>query len=155
MSLPNKLWLGYSNEQNSRVLTLDISALLAKFPEAEAQLLVMKSESRITYIAETETDGANLLWPITAYDLAGQKNGFAQVVLTTTNGDDEDVILASEKIPVSVEEGIDSISVTELPSPQASYLTQILAAAARAEAAAASLSITVSGTTLVIGGESG
>lgn len=137
-ALPTVIWIGYSNEQNARTVELDISEMLEKFPSATPQLLVHKSENYVNYIAETSVSGTTLSWTITAYDLTNQKNGTAQVVLVDSSGSD-DIVLASEVIPVKVSGGIENISTSDLPTPQETYLTQILAAAARAEAAAASV----------------
>ena len=145
--LPQVIWLGYDNEQNSRTVTLDISEMLALYPSATPQLLVHKSEDYVNYIATTSTDGDALLWPVTAYDLQNQKNGTAQVVLTQAG--DDDIVLASQVIPVKVEPGINDVSTSELPEPMETFLQEILAAAAAAQAAS-TYSIYVSGTTLNI-----
>ena len=145
--LPKSIWLGYDNEQNSRTVTLDISEMLERFPDATPQLLVHKSEDYTNYIAVTETDGDSLLWTITAYDLQNQKCGTAQVVLTVSG--DDDVVLASQVIPIQVEPGIKDVSISELPLPMETFLQQILAAAAAAQAAS-TYSIYIDDTTLVI-----
>lgn len=151
---PDILWIGYDNEQNSRTVSLDISDLLEKYPAGTPQLLVHKSETYINYIATTTVSGTTLEWTVTAYDLDGQKNGTAQVCLTDSTGTD-DVVIASEVMPIRVSSGIVDISSSELPTPQETYLTQILAAAARAETAAASFIITFDDSTgeIIVGGE--
>lgn len=154
-ALPTVIWIGYSNEQNARTVELDISEMLEKFPSATPQLLVHKSENYVNYIAETSVSGSTLSWTVTAYDLTNQKNGTAQVVLVDSSGSD-DVVLASEVIPVRVSDGITNVSSSDLPTPQETYLTQILAAAAQAEAAAATFSITFDDSTgeVIVGGGS-
>lgn len=132
--LPHTIWLGYDNEQNARRVTLDISEMLEQYPNAIPCLLVHKSENYANYIAETNTESGFLIWPVTAYDLSFQKNGTAQVVLTATGT--EDIVLASQVIPVRVEPGIGDVSSSELPLPMQTFLQQILAAAAAVEAAA-------------------
>lgn len=152
---PTVIWIGYENEQNARTIDLDISDLLEQYPAATPQLLVHKSEDYVNYIATTTVSGSTLSWTITAYDLTNQKNGTAQVVLVDSSGSD-DVVLASEVIPVRVSDGITNVSSSDLPTPQETYLTQILAAADRAEAAAATFSITFDDSTgeVIVGGGS-
>ena len=134
--LPAAIWLGYNNEQNARTVELDISEMLALYPSATPQLLVHKSEDYVNYIATTTADGGTLSWVVTAYDLSHQKNGTAQVVLTQTGDSSEnDIVLASQVIPVKVEPGINDVSTSELPEPMETFLEQILAAAAAAQAA--------------------
>lgn len=131
--LPQSIWLGYNNEQNARSVTLDISEMLERYPNATPQLLVHKSENYVNYIAVTQTANGIMTWLVSAYDLASQKNGTAQVVLTQSGT--TDIVLASQVIPVQVEPGIKDVSASELPVPMESFLQQILAAAATAAAA--------------------
>ena len=131
--LPHIIWLGYDNEQNARSVTIDISEMLAEYPNATPQLLVHKSEDYTNYIAVTQTDDGVMTWLVSAYDLLHQKNGTAQVVLTESGT--VDIVLASQVIPVQVEAGIKDVSADALPIPMETFLQQILAAAAAAQAA--------------------
>lgn len=62
--------LGRQGENLARTVEIDVSAMLAQWPEATISLLVKRNHDPCPYVANTEVRDGVLYWPITAADTA-------------------------------------------------------------------------------------
>lgn len=131
--LPLELFIGYDIEQNSRVIELDASEMVEKYPSGILQLVCKRPGEETTYIAPSfEQDGGTLRWTLTSYDVEKAGQGLAIVALVDTS--EESVkVLASHKIRTGIEEGL-HFRDAEKVDPDDSLIARVLAAVSRAQA---------------------
>ena len=67
--------LGRQGENLARTIEIDVSSLLAQWPEAVISLLVKRKHDADPYVANTEVRDGVLYWPITAADTASAGDG--------------------------------------------------------------------------------
>ncbi|MDO5145297.1 MAG: collagen-like protein, partial [bacterium] len=67
--------LGRQGENLARTIEIDVSSLLAQWPEAAISLLVKRKHDADPYVANTEVRDGVLYWPITAADTASAGDG--------------------------------------------------------------------------------
>lgn len=134
--LPEKLFMGYGEEQLSRTLTFDISQMLAELPGGVPMIAYMRPRDELGYLASGVTlDGSTLTWELSAHVMQYKGIGGAQIVLVDESGE-ETHILKSHVMQMLIGSSI-PLTGGEPPEPWETWLEQILAAAARAESAAA------------------
>lgn len=131
--LPLELFIGYDIEQNSRVIELDASEMVEKYPSGILQLVCKRPGEETTYIAPSfEQDGGTLRWTLTSYDVEKAGQGLAIVALVDTS--EESVkVLASHKIRTGIEEGL-HFRDAESVDPEDSLIARVLAAVSQAHA---------------------
>ena len=131
--LPLELFIGYDIEQNSRVIELDASEMVEKYPSGILQLVCKRPGEETTYIAPSfEQDGGTLRWTLTSYDVEKAGHGLAIVALVDTS--EESVkVLASHKIRTGIEEGL-HFRDAETVDPEDSLIARVLAAVSQAQA---------------------
>lgn len=131
--LPLELFIGYDIEQNSRVIELDASEMVEKYPSGILQLVCKRPGEETTYIAPSfEQDGGTLRWTLTSYDVEKAGQGLAIVALVDTS--EESVkVLASHKIRTGIEEGL-HFRDAEKVDPDDSLIARVLAAVSQAQA---------------------
>ena len=131
--LPLELFIGYDIEQNSRVIELDASEMVEKYPSGILQLVCKRPGEETTYIAPSfEQDGGTLRWTLTSYDVEKAGQGLAIVALVDTS--EESVkVLASHKIRTGIEEGL-HFRDAETVDPEDSLIARVLAAVSQAQA---------------------
>lgn len=131
--LPLELFIGYDIEQNSRVIELDASEMVEKYPSGILQLVCKRPGEETTYIAPSfEQDGGTLRWTLTSYDVEKAGQGLAIVALVDTS--EESVkVLASHKIRTGIEEGL-HFRDAESVDPEDSLIARVLAAVSQAQA---------------------
>ena len=131
--LPLELFIGYDIEQNSRVIELDASEMVEKYPSGILQLVCKRPGEETTYIAPSfEQDGGTLRWTLTSYDVEKAGQGLAIVALVDTS--EESVkVLASHKIMTGIEEGL-HFRDAETVDPEDSLIARVLAAVSQAQA---------------------
>ena len=131
--LPLELFIGYDIEQNSRVIELDASEMVEKYPSGILQLVCKRPGEETTYIAPSfEQDGGTLRWTLTSYDVEKAGQGLAIVALVDTS--EESVkVLASHKIRTGIEEGL-HFRDAERVDPEDSLIARVLAAVSQAQA---------------------
>lgn len=134
--LPEKLFMGYGEEQLSRTLTFDISQMQAELPGGVPMIAYMRPRDELGYLASGVTlDGSTLTWELSAHVMQYKGIGGAQIVLVDESGE-ETHILKSHVMQMLIGSSI-PLTGGEPPEPWETWLEQILAAAARAESAAA------------------
>ena len=67
--------LGRQGENLARTIEIDVSSLLAQWPEAAISLLVKRKHDADPYVANTKVRDGVLYWPITAADTASAGDG--------------------------------------------------------------------------------
>ncbi len=67
--------LGRQGENLARTIEIDVSSLLAQWPDAAISLLVKRKHDADPYVANTEVRDGVLYWPITAADTASAGDG--------------------------------------------------------------------------------
>lgn len=134
--LPEKLFMGYGEEQLSRTLTFDISQMQAELPGGVPMIAYMRPRDELGYLASGVTlEGSMLTWELSAHVMQYKGIGGAQIVLVDESGE-ETHILKSHVMQMLIGSSI-PLTGGEPPEPWETWLEQILAAAARAESAAA------------------
>ena len=134
--LPEKLFMGYGEEQLSRTLTFDISQMQAELPGGVPMIAYMRPRDELGYLASGVTlEGSTLTWELSAHVMQYKGIGGAQIVLVDESGE-ETHILKSHVMQMLIGSSI-PLTGGEPPEPWETWLEQILAAAARAESAAA------------------
>lgn len=134
--LPEKLFMGYGEEQLSRTLTFDISQMQAELPGGVPMIAYMRPRDELGYLASGVTlDGSTLTWELSAHVMQYKGIGGAQIVLVDESVE-ETHILKSHVMQMLIGSSI-PLTGGEPPEPWETWLEQILAAAARAESAAA------------------
>lgn len=105
-NLPFELFIGYDIEQNSRLIALDVSEMVERYPSGTLQLICRRPGEETTYIAPSfKLDGKTLYWTPTSYDVEKAGQGDVIVVLIETSGEDVKV-LASHKIRTRIIESL-------------------------------------------------
>lgn len=133
--LPEKLFMGYGEEQLSRTLTFDISQMQEELPSGVPMIAYMRPRDELGYLASGVTlDGSTLTWELSAHVMQYKGIGGAQIVLVDESGE-ETHILKSHVMQMLIGSSI-PLTGGEPPEPWETWLEQILAAAARAESAA-------------------
>lgn len=131
--LPLELFIGYDIEQNSRVIELDASEMVEKYPSGILQLVCKRPGEETTYIAPSfEQDGGTLRWTLTSYDVEKAGQGLAIVALVDTS-EKSVKVLASHKIRTGIEEGL-HFRDAEKVDPDDSLIARVLAAVSQAQA---------------------
>ena len=105
-NLPFELFIGYDVEQNSRLIALNVSEMIERYPSGTLQLICRRPGEETTYIAPSfKLDGRTLYWTPTSYDVEKAGQGDVIVVLIETSGEDVKV-LASHKIKTKIIESL-------------------------------------------------
>lgn len=73
------VYLGRCGENLARTVRIDVSAWLARWPDAAINLLHRPRGSEEYYIADTALDGGMLTWVITAADVASPGRGKLEI----------------------------------------------------------------------------
>ena len=71
--------LGRQGENLARTIEIDVSSLLAQWPEAVISLLVKRKHDADPYVANTEVRDGVLYWPITAATTAFTATTFPRI----------------------------------------------------------------------------
>lgn len=125
------VYLGRCGENLARTVRIDVSAWLARWPDAAINLLHRPRGSEDYYIADTALDGGVLTWVITAADVAAPGRG--RLEIRAIQGE----TIKKSMTGVSIVDASLTGSEGEPPDPQKPWVDSVLAAAATAGAAAA------------------
>lgn len=125
-----RLDLGYQGENKARTIEIDMSAWLEEFPGAAVGLMVRRPDEDTFYPAALEHNGDIVRWTITSGDVLIAGEGEAQIILTN----EDDVELRSRIVKTKISASLSGTEV-EAPPPQATWVGEVLNAAAQAEAA--------------------
>lgn len=121
--------LGYQGENKVRTIEIDISAWLEDYPGSKVAMMVKRPDED-TYYPAGKQEGNVLTWVIDRADrvIAGQ--GEAQVILKGA----DDVELRTRVVKTKISPSLSGTEV-EAPPPYATWVGDVLDAAATAEAA--------------------
>lgn len=121
--------LGYQGENKVRTIDIDMTAWLEEYPGAKVALMVKRPDED-TYYPAGKMEGNVLLWVINRADRQYAGRGEAQVIL---KGED-DVELRTRVVRTKISPSLSGTEV-EAPPPYATWVGDVLHAAATAEAA--------------------
>lgn len=121
--------LGYQGENKVRTIDIDITTWLEEYPGAKVVLMVKRPDEDVYYPAGKQ-EGNVLLWVIDRADRLYAGRGEAQVIL---KGED-DVELRTRVVRTKISPSLSGTEV-EAPPPYATWVGDVLDAAAQAEAA--------------------
>ena len=74
--------LGRQGENLARTVEIDVSSMLAQWPEAVITLLVKRKHDAEPYIADTTVKDGVLFWPITTVETADAGDGKLEIRAT-------------------------------------------------------------------------
>lgn len=121
--------LGYQGENKVRTIDIDMTAWLEEYPGAKVVLMVKRPDEDVYYPAGKQ-EGNVLLWVIDRADRLYAGRGEAQIIL---KGED-DVELRTRVVRTKISPSLSGTEV-EAPPPYATWVGDVLDAAAQAEAA--------------------
>lgn len=121
--------LGYQGENKVRTIDIDMTAWLEEYPGSKASLMVKRPDED-TYYPAGKMEGNILLWVIDRADRQYAGRGEAQVILKGA----DDIELRTRVVKTKISPSLSGTEV-EAPPPYATWVGDVLDAAAQAEAA--------------------
>lgn len=121
--------LGYQGENKVRTIDIDMTAWLEEYPGSKVALMVKRPDEDVYYPAG-KMEGNVLLWVIDRADRQYAGRGEAQVILKGA----DDVELRTRVVKTKISPSLSGTEV-EAPPPYATWVGDVLDAAAQAEAA--------------------
>ena len=121
--------LGYQGENKVRTIDIDMTAWLEEYPGSKVALMVKRPDEDVYYPAG-KMEGNVLLWVIDRADRQYAGRGEAQVILKGADDIEQRTRVVKTKISPSL-----SGTEVEAPPPYATWVGDVLDAAAQAEAA--------------------
>lgn len=125
--------LGKQGENLARTIEIDVSSMLAQWPNATFSILVKRKGDAEPYLSVCSRSGNLVRWPITSVETEVSGNG--QMELRCTSGT---VIAKSYVATIKVAASI-SGTATETPEPSQAWVDDVLAAADEVQALRADL----------------
>ena len=125
-----RLDLGRQGENRARVVAIDMNAWLEEFPGANIGMMLKRPGESTFYPAALEMEDGIIEFEVTRADVAIAGEGEAQIILTN----EDDVELRSRVVKTRIGESMSGTEV-EAPDPETTFVTQVINAAAQAEAA--------------------
>lgn len=119
--------LGYVGENKSRIIRIDVSEWLDKWPNAVISALVCRPEETSVYPADIVVENGTLTWIVGRADVAIAGHGYAQFVAKDAY---EDTQYMSRVIETTVHESIDGDMLGEVPEAAQGWVSQVLSATA-------------------------
>lgn len=120
--------LGRQGENLARTVEIDVSSLLAQWPDAVISLLCKRKHDTVPYVAVTEVRDGILFWPITSVETEAAGDG--KIELRAVCGE---VIAKSMTAVIRVAASLTG-SETEAPDAAQGWVDQVLAAGSGVEA---------------------
>ncbi len=121
-----RLRLGYVGENASRVIEMDVSEWLRRWPDALIAITVQRPTEDDLYIASTEVEGDTLRWVISNSDVAIAGKGLAQVrALDAKAG----TCYVSRVVETIIEPSMRGTTDTSAPDKAAGWVNDVLGAA--------------------------
>ena len=121
--------LGYQGENKVRTIDIDMTAWLEEYPGSKVALMVKRPDED-TYYPAGKMEGNVLLWVIDRADRLYAGRGEAQVILKGA----DDIELRTRVVKTKISPSLSGTEV-EAPPPHATWVGDVLDAAAQAEAA--------------------
>ena len=121
--------LGYQGENKVRTIDIDMTAWLEEYPGSKVALMVKRPDEDVYYPAG-KMEGNALLWVIDRADRQYAGRGEAQVILKGA----DDIELRTRVVKTKISPSLSGTEV-EAPPPHATWVGDVLDAAAQAEAA--------------------
>lgn len=121
--------LGYQGENKVRTIDIDMTAWLEEYPGSKVALMVKRPDEDVYYPAG-RMEGNVLLWVIDRADRQYAGRGEAQVILKGA----DDIELRTRVVKTKISPSLSGTEV-EAPPPHATWVGDVLDAAAQAEAA--------------------
>ena len=121
--------LGYQGENKVRTIDIDMTAWLDEYPGSKVALMVKRPDEDVYYPAG-KMEGSVLLWVIDRADRQYAGRGEAQVILKGA----DDIELRTRVVKTKISPSLSGTEV-EAPPPYATWVGNVLDAAAQAEAA--------------------
>ena len=125
-----RLTLGYVNENEARVIDIDMTGWLEDYPDGNIGLLVKRPWEDNYYPADLKREGNIVIWKPTRADMMIDGEGEAQFVLTNAEG----VELRSRVVGTKINASLGG-TAGDKPNPADSFVQTVINAAAQAEAA--------------------
>ena len=126
--------LGRQGENMARTVEIDVSGMLAQWPEAAITLLVKRKHDAEPYIADTTVKDGVLFWPITTVETADAGDGKLEIRATCG-----EVIAKSATGTFRVTASLTG-SGTEPPASEQGWVDKVIAAGAGVEQSASQAS---------------
>lgn len=127
-----RLDLGYEGENRARVIEIDVSEWLDKWPGAHIGILVQRPGEEEYYPAAAVPDGDLVRWTVTRTDTEIPGQGLVQVKLLT----DDDEELRSKVVRTDIRESLPGTMMDVPEAPAEEIVNETIRAASRAQAAA-------------------
>ena len=121
--------LGFQGENKVRTIDIDMTAWLEEYPDSKVALMVKRPDEDVYYPAG-KMEGNVLLWVIDRADRQYAGRGEAQVILKGA----DDIELRTRVVKTKISPSLSGTEV-EAPPPYATWVGDVLDAAAQAEAA--------------------
>ena len=121
--------LGFQGENKVRTIDIDMTAWLEEYPGSKVALMVKRPDEDVYYPAG-KMEGNVLLWVIDRADRLYAGRGEAQVILKGA----DDIELRTRVVKTKISPSLSGTEV-EAPPPYATWVGNVLDAAAQAEAA--------------------
>lgn len=121
--------LGYQGENKVRTIDIDMTAWLEEYPGSKVALMVKRPDEDVYYPAG-KMEGNVLLWVIDRADRQYAGRGEAQVILKGA----DDIELRTRVVKTKISPSLSGTEV-EAPPPYATWVGNVLDAAAQADAA--------------------
>lgn len=121
--------LGYQGENKVRTIDIDMTAWLEEYPGSKVAMMVKRPDEDVYYPAG-KMEGNVLLWVIDRADRQYAGRGEAQVILKGA----DDIELRTRVVKTKISPSLSGTEV-EAPPPYATWVGDVLDAAAQAEAA--------------------
>ena len=125
-----RLTIGFVNENEARVIDIDMTGWLEDFPDGNIGLLVKRPWEDTFYPADLKREGNVVIWKPTRADMMIDGEGEAQFVLTNAEG----VELRSRVVGTKINASLGGTAGAK-PAPEDSFVQTVINAAAQAEAA--------------------
>ena len=125
----NTLNLGEQGENLAQTIEIDVSSMLAQWPQAVFSILVKRPGDTEPYVSACSLSGSIVQWPITAAETA--KAGEGQMELQCISGS---VLAKSKVVTITVAECIQGDPSEDPPEPSQGWVDEVLQAASDVEA---------------------
>lgn len=127
-----RLNLGYVGERNARLIEVDVSEWLERYPGAAVEVHVQTPDGT-DYFADTKVVAGVLSWLVTPGELLVPGEGFAQFVARDKGND---ITCKSRIVLTTISPSLENSAMADPPEASAAWVETVLDAAATAEESA-------------------
>lgn len=127
-----RLNLGYVGERNARLIEVDVSEWLERYPGAAVEVHVQTPDGT-DYFADTKVVAGVLSWLVTPGELLVPGEGFAQFV---ARDKENDITYKSRIVLTTISQSLENSAMADPPEASAAWVETVLDAAANAKESA-------------------